>query len=107
MWYIPATSIIRYWVAYQNRSSGTIRVSNPYFLALRLRAEEANKLTLYYMTGGGSFSGSQILKPVALTNEYARTFDTTDKLERVELAGLNVGRCLAVRFRGIHALVLH
>ena len=75
----PSTSIIRQWVRFQNRSSSPITVSNPYFLADRLRAGEANKLTLHYMTGGGAFTGSQMLKEVRLSKEYARTFDSKTK----------------------------
>jgi len=105
----PATSIVRQWVKFQNRSSGPITISNPYFLADRLRAGEADKLTLSYMRGGGFVTGSQMLKEVRLSKEYARTFDsktktlskyytpyldmsdTTDNAEKsVELAGMNM-----------------
>lgn len=75
----PQTSIIRQWVKYQNRSSAPVTVSNPYFLADRLRAGEADKLTLDYMRGGGFVTGNQILKEVRLWKEYARTFDSKTK----------------------------
>jgi hypothetical protein len=105
----PSTSIIRQWVKYQNRSSGPLTVSNPYFLADRLRAGEADNLTLHYMTGGGFYTGCQTLKEVRLSKEYARTFesktktlskyytpdldmsDPTDEAEKsIELAGMNM-----------------
>src|ERR1700683_1973353 len=43
------------------------------------------------MTGGGYFTGSQILKEVAFPSGYARTFDSTDKPERIELGGTSYG----------------
>ena len=75
----PSTSIIRQRVKFQNRSSSPITVSNPYFLADRLRAGEAARLTLNYMTGGGFFTGSQTLKEVWLSKDYARTFESKGK----------------------------
>src|SRR5579875_267066 len=59
------------------------------------------------MTGGGYFTGSQILKEVSFSRTYARTFDSTDKVERAAIGGLNYGGCPALGLRGIYALVLH
>ena len=36
----PATSIIRQWVTYLNRSASAITISDPYSLSLRLRLDE-------------------------------------------------------------------
>lgn len=85
------TSVIRQSLTYQNIGSRPIKVSDPYFLAHRLRADETNKLTLHYMTGGGYFTGSQILKDVPLSATFARTFDSTDKAERVEISEVSYG----------------
>jgi hypothetical protein len=43
------------------------------------------------MTGGGSFSGSQVLKQVSLTDRYARSFDTADKAEIQKVEGIEYG----------------
>ena len=90
----PHTSIIRQWTTYRNASSRPIRVSDPYFLADRIRAKEANKPVLNYMTGGGYFTGSQILKEVPISPTYARTFDSTDKPELAEISGVKYGSSL-------------
>lgn len=87
----PHTSIIRQWTTYRNASSRPLKVSNPYFLADRIPVEETNKLVLNYMTGGASFTGSQILKEVSFSPTYARTFDSTDKLEFAEISGVSYG----------------
>jgi hypothetical protein len=85
------TGIIRQWATFQNRSDSTITLSNPYMLDLRLSANEAANKTLSYMTGGGDYSGSQILKQVPLTPSYSRTFDSTDKPEIRKVEGLEFG----------------
>jgi len=87
----PHTGIIRQWAKFQNVSSRSITVSDPYFLAERIQVDEAKKLSLNYMTGGGYFTGSQILKQVAFPAAYAGTFDSTDKPERMELRGTSYG----------------
>jgi len=87
----PQTGIVRQWVKFQNISSHSLVVSDPYFLSDRLQVDEASTLTLRYMTGGGYFTGSQILKQVALSPTYARTFDSTDKVERIEVGGSSYG----------------
>jgi hypothetical protein len=87
----PHTGIIRQWIRFTNVSSNPIKVSNPYFLSDRFQVGEAKKPLLSYMTGGGYFTGSQILKQVALPATYARTFDSTDKVERIEVGGSSYG----------------
>lgn len=90
----PGTSIIRQWTTYQNVSSHPIKVSNPYFLALRVRVDERNQPVLNYMTGGGDFTGSQMLKQARFSGSFARTFDTTDKPEKETIGGINFGSAL-------------
>jgi len=84
----PNSSIIRQWVVFKNRSGRDIKLSNPYMLTGRLLADAASSQTLSYITGGGSFTGSQILKQVPLTSAYSRTFDTTDKAEIQKVQGI-------------------
>ena len=84
----PNTSIIRQWVVFKNRSEGPLTLANPYMLHERLLQNQAATQTLSYMTGGGSFSGSQVLKEVSLSDTYARSFDTTDKAEVQKVEGI-------------------
>lgn len=87
----PETGIVRQWIRYRNRTNGSITVENPHFFSTRVRGGDASKLTLHYMTGGGSFSGSQILKEVRLSESYSRTFDSSDKIERAKVSGVDFG----------------
>src|SRR5581483_6137822 len=43
------------------------------------------------MTGGGAFTGSQILKQVSLSSQYSRSFDTADPPERIAVGGVKHG----------------
>jgi hypothetical protein len=90
----PGTSIIRQWTRYENVGSRVIKLGNPSFLSFRVAAEGRDKPTFDYMTGGGYFTGSQILKEVPFPPTYARTFDSTDKPERITVGGQNFGNGL-------------
>ncbi|MGH9455763.1 MAG: hypothetical protein ACRD2O_17530, partial [Terriglobia bacterium] len=74
----PGTSIIREWLTISNPSHESIRISDPGFLENHILSLEVDKLQLYYMTGGGDYNGSQLLKMNPMTRTYARTFDSYD-----------------------------
>jgi hypothetical protein len=84
----PGTSIIRQWVVFKNRSDSEVTIVNPYLLDQRIVTNGTTPQTLSYMTGGGSFSGSQVLKQVAFSASYARSFDTKDKAEVQSVEGI-------------------
>src|SRR5581483_89537 len=85
------SSIIRQWICYRNISNHAVTVSDPYFFAERFSDRSEAKPMLDYMTGGGYFTGSQILKSTPFSPAYSRTFDSTDKPERMELDGVSYG----------------
>lgn len=87
----PGTGIIRQWVRYQNASSTAIALTDPYFLSSRVAGGKAVPLVFDFMTGGGYYTGSQILKEVPFSTAYARTFDSTDRPDRIPIGGLNYG----------------
>ncbi len=91
----PNTGIIRQWAVFRNGSDGEVTLANPYMLNERLSVIGAANQTLSYMTGGGSFSGSQVLKQVPLSPAYARTFDTTDKAEVEPVEGIEFDHSMA------------
>lgn len=69
------------WVIFKNRAKAPIEVKDPYFLDHRLSASSTGSRTLYYMTGGGNFAGSQILCEVPLTLDYAPRLSISDLRE--------------------------
>lgn len=90
----PGTSIVRQWTTYRNISSRPFVVTDPHFLALHVPIDAKPGLMLWYMTGGGYQTGSQMLKSVKFTSDYARTFDSADDAEVSEVAGAAYGYAL-------------
>jgi hypothetical protein len=69
------TPVIREWVTITNVGGKAVKIEEPCFLAANLLAEEAADLDLSYVTGGGSFNGSQLLKTEPMSPGYRREFD--------------------------------
>ena len=74
----PKTSIIREWLTISNHSFRPIKIVDPGFLECCLFSSDVDRLRLYYMTGGGAYNGSQLLKMEPMSRMYARTFDSYD-----------------------------
>ena len=74
----PGHSIIREWLSITNTSAKPITLSDPGFLESGVLTAEVENLDLYYMTGGGAFNGSQLLKREKMNTTYAHTFDSYD-----------------------------
>ena len=70
------TPIIRKWVALVNAGGGPVKIEEPHFLACNLLPEETADIDLYYVTGGGNYNGSQLLKTERMSPEYSRVFDS-------------------------------
>jgi hypothetical protein len=74
----PGSPVIREWLTITNNSAKPVSLSDPGFLDCCVLGADANNLDLYYMTGGGAFNGSQLLKRDKMSPAYARTFDSYD-----------------------------
>ena len=74
----PGSPVIREWLSITNDSPKPISLSDPGFLESCIFAADVENLDLYYMTGGGAFNGSQLLKRDKMNAAYARTFDSYD-----------------------------
>ena len=61
------TPVIREWVTITNVGGKAVKIEEPCFLATNLLAEEAADLDLSYVTGGGNYNGSQLLKTEPMT----------------------------------------
>ena len=72
----PQTGIIRTWATIRNHSSKPVRLQDVFFLNTRLLGADADRLQLDYITGGGNFNGSQLLKTQRVSRTYNRTFDS-------------------------------
>jgi hypothetical protein len=72
----PGTAIIREWITIENTSSSSLRLQHVEFLNSRLSIPQAQQLRFNYITGGGNYNGSQLLKSEILTASYRRTLDS-------------------------------
>jgi hypothetical protein len=85
----PYTGAIREWSEYQNVSGSVQNYSSPSMFKQRLMQNDRADIDLQYMTGGGNFTGSGVLKTVPLTGSYNRTFDSYDAPEVMTVDGHN------------------
>ena len=72
----PGTSVIREWLTLQNSSTTSVRISQVAFLHTRLFSSIAQDLQFNYLTGGGNYNGSQLLKTEFMSLPYHRTLDS-------------------------------
>jgi hypothetical protein len=72
----PDTGVIREWISVQNRSRKRIGLQNVFFLNTRVLGVAANRLEVNYITGGGNFNGSQLLKTKRLDRTSPLIFDS-------------------------------
>ena len=72
----PQTSVIREWLTLENISGKTVRVNNVDFFHTRLLGSIAQDLEFNYLTGGGNYNGSQLLKTEPMGPRYQRTLDS-------------------------------
>jgi hypothetical protein len=79
----PNTAIVREWLTIENVSTHAVRIQDVFFLNTRVLGGGRDQLELDYISGGGAFNGSQLLKTEHVHRTYDRTFDSQ--------AGVQVG----------------
>jgi hypothetical protein len=72
----PGTSVIREWLTLENISFKPVRISHVEFLHTRILGSIAQDLQFNYLTGGGNYNGSQLLKTEPMSPTYQRTLDS-------------------------------
>jgi hypothetical protein len=72
----PGTAIVREWLTIENVTNHDVRLRELYFLNTRVLGGSPEKLELDYISGGGNFNGSQLLKTERVHETYHRTFDS-------------------------------
>ena len=72
----PGASVIREWLTLDNASDKPVHLSQVDFLHSRVLVTVPQDLELNYLTGGGNYNGSQLLKTEAMSAVYRRTFDS-------------------------------
>lgn len=72
----PGTAIIREWITIRNISHKDVRLQDLFFLNAGLSCGDLENCELAYVSGGGNFNGSQLLKTERLRSGYGRTLDS-------------------------------
>jgi hypothetical protein len=72
----PHTSVIREWLTLENISGRTMSITGVDFLHTRLPGSMAEHLQFNYLTGGGNYNGSQLLKSEPMSAVFQRTLDS-------------------------------
>jgi hypothetical protein len=72
----PGTSVIREWLTLENPSTKAVHLTKVNFLYTRVPASMAQDLDFNYLTGGGNYNGSQLLKTEPMNPAYLRTLDS-------------------------------
>jgi hypothetical protein len=81
----PGTSVVREWLTLTNSSSNAIRITRLNFLSTHLAAERDTEFN--YVTGGGNYNGSQLLKSESMDLGYQRTIDSNKGAQPLAYSG--------------------
>ena len=83
----PGTPVIREWLTIENARSEAIRISRVDFLHTRVLSSAGSNLQFNYLTGGGNFNGSQLLKSEAMNPAYHRVLDSNGGIQPGSYSG--------------------
>jgi hypothetical protein len=77
----PGTAVIREWFTIRNSSGKAIRLGHVDFLHSQVLGAMAQDLQFNYITGGGNYNGSQLLKTETMFPTYRRTLDSNGGIQ--------------------------
>jgi hypothetical protein len=77
----PGTAVIREWMTLENASGSATHISHVEFLHMRILASMQQDLQFNYLTGGGNYNGSQLLKAEVMSPGYQRTLDSNGGIQ--------------------------
>jgi hypothetical protein len=83
----PGTSVMREWLTLKNSSDKPIWISQVSFLHTRVLSAIAQDLQLNYLTGGGNYTASQLLKTESMSVTYQRTIDSNAGTQPISYSG--------------------
>ncbi len=77
----PGTPVIREWTTLENGSASSVRLEHVQFLSSRVRRPIAQNFQFNYLTGGGNYNGSQLLKSESMNAGYQRMLDSNGGIQ--------------------------
>jgi hypothetical protein len=72
----PGSGIIRQWITLRNTSQKGVRISDLSFLNAGFSLGNLDQCEFGYLSGGGNFNGSQLLKTEPMHSGYRKTLDS-------------------------------
>ncbi len=83
----PGTAVIREWMRVENSSTKSIHINHVGFLHLSGLGSSTQGLRFNYLTGGGNYNGSQLLKTEAMGSGYQRVIDSNGGIQPGSYSG--------------------
>ncbi len=83
----PGSPVIREWIKLTNTCGKELRIGKVGFLAVNLLAPPAGKTAFYYVTGGGNYNGSQLLKSKPVQEPFHHFIDSDDGIQTTGYSG--------------------
>ncbi len=83
----PGTPINREWLTIKNGKNESIRISQIDFLHTSILVSNNQDLKFNYVTGGGNFNGSQLLKSEPMSSTYHRIIDSNGGIQPGSYSG--------------------
>ena len=83
----PRTPLIREWLSLENASSKPVRISDVDFLHTSVLRSAARDFQFNYLTGGGNYNGSQLLKAEPISPGYKRILDSNGGIQAGSYSG--------------------
>ncbi len=77
----PGTAVIREWMNIENVSKEIVQLSHIEFLHLDILSSATQDVRFNYLTGGGNYNGSQLLKSEPMGPQCNRTFDSNGGIQ--------------------------
>jgi hypothetical protein len=83
----PGTPVIREWLDLENVSGESVRISDVDFLHTRVLGFTGRDYRFGYLTGGGNYNGSQLLKTEPVGPGYKRILDSNGGIQPGSYSG--------------------
>ena len=77
----PGTAVVRQWLTLKNASDIPARINQIEFLHSNIDGSLAPDLQFNYLTGGGNYNGSQLLKTEPVGAAYQRALDSNEGIQ--------------------------
>ncbi|MBS1852350.1 MAG: hypothetical protein JST79_15700 [Acidobacteria bacterium] len=79
----PGTALVREWLTIENSSTQPVHIANLSFLHARVVGLQNQEWKFHYITGGGNYNASQLLKVETVAPGYHRTFDSNGGIQPI------------------------